>query len=145
MATLIPLPPKVAELFRAAADLAAEYPDRPFTLDGHIIGSIGEVVARDQLGLNLLPPCHKAHDATDAQGRLVQIKMTAGKRVALYATCERLVVLKVVSPEAAAVVFDGEGAPVWAACGPIAKNGQRSISLAKLEKIARRGRGQIKG
>jgi hypothetical protein len=39
----------------------------------------------------------------------VQIKMTGGDSVSLYATCDRLVVLRVVSPEEAEIVYDGDG------------------------------------
>jgi hypothetical protein len=62
----------------------------------------------------------------------VQIKMTAGKMVAMYATSERLVVLRVVSPEEAEIAYDGPGQPAWEKTGKSAKNGQRVISLARL-------------
>ena len=52
------------------------------------------------------------HDAFDANGD-VQIKMTAGNEIAMYATCERLVVLRVVSPEEAEIVYDGSGEAAW--------------------------------
>jgi hypothetical protein len=45
-------------------------------------------------------------------------------------------VLRIVSPEEAEVVYDGLGAPAWAAAAPIQKNGQRKVSLAKLRAIA---------
>jgi hypothetical protein len=48
------------------------------------------------------------HDAYDANAD-VQIKMTAGKSAAMYAECVRLVVLRVVSPEEAEIVYDREG------------------------------------
>jgi hypothetical protein len=62
--------------------------------------------------------------------------MTAGKHVALYATCERLVVLQVVSPEEAEIVYDGPGEPAWQQASASAKNGQRRVSLARLRMIA---------
>ena len=62
--------------------------------------------------------------------------MTAGNSVAMYATCDRLVVLRVVSPEEAEIVYDGPGHPAWEMAGKIGKNGQRVISLARLRAIA---------
>ena len=59
-----------------------------------------------------------------------------GKKVALYATCTRLVVLKVMSAHEAEIIYDGPGAPAWEAAGKAGKNGQRTISLAKLRIIA---------
>jgi len=35
----------------------------------------------------------------------------------MYADCERLIVLRIVSPEQAEIVYDGCGAPIWAAAG----------------------------
>src|SRR6185295_3887643 len=107
----IPLPSQVAAIYRAAAELEAAYPGRKFTPDGHLVGSIGEVVAAEALGLTLYPMSRPGHDAFDSSGD-VQIKMTAGKRVAMYDTCTRLVVLKITSPEEAEIVYDGPGEAV---------------------------------
>ncbi|MDF2434771.1 MAG: hypothetical protein JWP44_4402 [Mucilaginibacter sp.] len=60
------------------------------------------------------------------------IKMTAGKSVAMSTECIRPVVLRVVSPEEAEIVYDGPGAPAWSAAGKIGKNGQRVVSLSRL-------------
>jgi hypothetical protein len=129
------LPPQVAAIYRAVAELEALYPTRKFTPDGHLVGSIGEVVAAEALGLTLHPTSHPGHDAYDANGD-VQIKMTAGKSVAMYATCARLVVLRIVSPEEAEIVYDGPGEPAWSQAGKLGKNGQRVVSLAKLRALA---------
>src|ERR1700689_4637166 len=107
------LPEPVARIYKAATELEALYPGRKFTPDGHLVGSIGEVIAAEALGLTLYPTSQPGHDAYDANGD-VQIKMTAGKSVAMYATANRLVVLRVVSPEEAEVVYDGPGEPAWA-------------------------------
>jgi len=129
----IKLPPPVAAIYRAVAELEARYP-RKFTPDGHLVGSIGEVLAAEALGLTLYPMLRAGHDAYDADGD-VQIKMTGGRSIAIYAECVRLVVLRVVSPEEAEIVYDGPGAPAWANAGNIQKNGQRVVSLAKLRAL----------
>jgi hypothetical protein len=131
------LPDPVAAIYKAVADLEAAYPGRKFTPDGHLVGSIGEVVAAGALNLELYPASFVAHDARDAAGRDVQIKMTAGASVSMYATCDRLVVLRVVSPEEAEIVYDGDGVPAWDAAGKIQKNGQRVVRLSKLRAIAK--------
>lgn len=137
MSRRIPLPPVVARIYEAVADLEARYPGRKFTPDGHLVGSIGEVIAAEALGLTLYPASYPGHDAFNADGD-VQIKMTGqtGKSVALYSTCDRLVVLKVISPHEAEVVYDGPGEPAWAAAGKIGKNGQRVVRLSRLRAIA---------
>jgi hypothetical protein len=133
MRARIKLPGPVVAIYQAVKELGVLYP-RKFTPDGHLVGSIGEVVAAEALGLTLYPMSRAGHDAYDANGD-VQIKMTAGSSVAMYAESVRLVVLRVVSPEEAEIVYDGPGAPVWANAGKAGKNGQRVISLSNLRKI----------
>ncbi|MBA4012643.1 MAG: hypothetical protein C0481_12310 [Phenylobacterium sp.] len=130
------LPEPVSAIYRAVGELEAAYPGRKFTPDGHLVGSIGEVLAAEALGLTLHPASHPGHDAVDQTGRQVQIKLTRGKSVAMYATCDRLVVLRIISNEEAEIVFDGEGEAAWAAAGPIQKNGQRVVSLANLARLS---------
>ena len=137
MSKRVPLPTPVAKIYEAVAELEAKYPGRKFTPDGHLVGSIGEVVAAEALGLTLYPASNAGHDAHDGRGGDVQIKMTGpkGRSVALYATCVRLVVLKVVSELEAEIVYDGPGEPAWSAAGAMGKNGQRVMSLSKLRAL----------
>jgi hypothetical protein len=135
MTRRVPLPPQVAAIYQAVEDLEKKYPARKFTPDGHLVGSIGEVVAAEALGLTLHPMSRPGHDAYDANGD-VQIKMTAGKSVAMYGECTRLVVLCIVSPDEAEIVYDGPGEPAWLNAGKVGKNGQRVIRLAKLRALA---------
>jgi hypothetical protein len=132
----IKLPAPVAAIYRAAHELEAAYPGRKFTPDGHLVGSIGEVVAAEALGLTLYRGGHPVHDAYDENGD-VQIKMTAGTAIGLYGPCKRLVVLRIVSPEEAEIVFDGPGDLAWESAGKLKKNGQRVVSLAKLRGLAK--------
>ena len=131
---IVKLPSQVAAIYKATEELEAAYPGRKFTPDGHMVGSIGEVIAAEALNLTLYPGSHPGHDAYDLNGD-VQIKMTAAKRVSLYAACDRLVVLKVKSPQEAEIIYDGPGDIVWAASGKMQKNGQRSISLSRLKTL----------
>lgn len=137
MTRRVKLPEPVAKIYRAVAELEARYHPRKFTPDGHLVGSIGEVVAAEALGLTLYPMSSAGYDALDADGCQVQIKMTAGKTIAMYAECSRLVVLRIVSPEEAEIVYDGPGAPAWACARKAGKNGQRVVSLTKLRSMAR--------
>lgn len=134
----IALPKPVADIYRAVAELDRLYAScgRKFTPDGHLVGSIGEVIAADALDLILRPPSYRGHDAMDFDGRDVQIKMTAGKSVAMYDSCDRLVVLRVLDPTFAEIVYDGPGAPAWDCAGKKQKNGQRCVSLKKLKSLA---------
>jgi hypothetical protein len=129
----IPLPPPVAAIFKAVAQLRAEYPSRSFTPDGHLVGHLGEVIAAKKFKLKLLRDSHPGHDAKDSVGRFVQIKLTGGKSISMYSDCDQLIVMRIASPEWAELIYDGDGAPIWAAAGKKQKNGQRSIRLKKIE------------
>src|SRR5579872_2827307 len=130
MAMPVPLPEPVARIYKATAELEAAYPGRKFTPDGHLVGSIGEVVAAEALTLTLHPASYPRHDAFDERGD-IQIKMIgpSGRAVAFYGNCQRLVVLRIVSVGEAEIVYDGPGEPIWNAASKPRKNGQRVISL----------------
>jgi hypothetical protein len=129
----VKLPKTVAKLYEAVEELKAAYPGRHFTLDGHLVGSIGEVVAREIFGFELLPASAPGHDAMCSTRGRVQIKITAGKSIALRAECDHLIVLRIVSPQEAEIVYDGKGDLAWRCAGPMQKNGQRTVRLSKLE------------
>ena len=105
----------VADIYRAVTELERLYPGRKFTPDGHLVGSIGEVIAAEHFGLTLYSMSKTGHDAFDANGD-VQIKLTAGNSISMFADCVRLIVLRIVSPEQAEIVY-GPGAPAWTAAG----------------------------
>ena len=78
------IPRIITRLYALVDELQELYPHRKFTLDGHLVGSIGEVVAEHFYNLNLTPHS-ETHDAEtlDETKRTVQIKLTAGKSVSL--------------------------------------------------------------
>jgi len=120
----IPLPAPVADIYKAVSALEMKY-GRKFTPDGHLVGSIGEVIAKEAFELELYPMSHSGHDARDRQGRDVQIKLTSGNCVALYASCDRLIVMRIVSPEEAEVIYDGDGDPAvrsFRVCGAVGED-----------------------
>jgi hypothetical protein len=80
-------------------------------VDGQVLGSIGEVVAQETFGFELLPMSARAHDAHCKTRGAVQVKIAGGKSIAMRQNCHHLVVLKVLNPEEAEVVYDGPGGP----------------------------------
>lgn len=118
--------PRIEALWRSVLrDLATlrEITGRPFPLDGHPVGSMGEVLAASRYGLTLSPPSTRGYDAVDADNRRVESKATCGKAVYLSAVgpdeADRLIVVRL-PPDADAEpgwVYDGPTAPAWAAAG----------------------------
>ena len=128
----------LASLYRIVDRLESIFPDRKFTPDGHLVGSIGEVIAARMFGLVLLPASAPDHDARAEDGRQVQIKFTQGTRaVALRAEPEHLLVLRLAPDRSLEVVYNGKGASPWYQSGKVQSNGQRPISLSRLRAINR--------
>ena len=73
------IPALVGELLRVTRRLNDLFKGRPFTPDGHLVGSIGEVVAEYIYDLNLEPCSTPQIDAQTKDGRTVQIKLTGEK------------------------------------------------------------------
>jgi hypothetical protein len=127
------IPGLVRALYRTVAELEHLFPDRPFTPDGHLVGSLGEVIAAHDYNLRLLPPSKEGHDALAPDGRRVEIKITQGTQVALRNRPDHLIVLKLRTDGTAEEVYNGPGDEPWAQCGKMQKNGQRPIALNKLK------------
>lgn len=132
------LPQKIRELYVLVTELEAMYPGRHFTPDGHMIGSIGEVIAAEEYNLELFEASHPIHDAKTRDGkRLVQIKATQGNRIGLNESPDYLIVLRIARDGSYEEIYNGPGAPIWKASGKMTKTGQRHITLTKLQKLQR--------
>lgn len=129
------LPKKICELYALVAELEAMYPGRHFTPDGHMIGSIGEVIAAEEYDLELFEASYPIHDAKTKDGKLVQIKATQGNRIGLNESPDYLIVLQISRDGGFEEIYNGPGGPVWNASGKMAKTGQRHITLTKLQKL----------
>ena len=129
------VPRLVRKLYAVVAEFTALFPGRAFTPDGHLVGTIGEVLAAYRYNLSLHAASNEGHDATAPDGRQVEIKCTQGKSVALRGEPEHLIVLQLARDGSAAEVFNGPGNLVWRQCGAMQKNGQRPISVLKLRAL----------
>jgi hypothetical protein len=129
------IPALVKELYSVVKRLEQIFPERRFTLDGHLVGSIGEVLAANAYGLELLPASAEGHDAKALDGTLVQIKATQVKSIALRSEPEHLLVLRILPNGGTEEVYNGPGALAWSNAGKMQKNGQRPISISKLIKL----------
>jgi hypothetical protein len=129
------VPVLVRRLYKVVAELEALFDGRRFTPDGHLVGSLGEVIAAHRYGLELAPHSTRGHDARSASGVLVEIKATQGASVALRGPPDHLLVLQLSREGAATEVYNGPGALVWDAVGAMQRNGQCPISLSRLRKL----------
>jgi hypothetical protein len=129
------IPAPIERLYAIVEELETLFPGRRFTLDGHMVGGLGEVLAAHRYGLKLLAASAERHDAMSQDGRLVQIKATQGTRVALSSEPDYLVVLRIIKNGSVEPVFNGPGSVAWNDAGSVGKNGQCRISLTKLRSL----------
>ncbi len=129
----------IRRLYGIVGELERDYREqhRHFTLDGHLIGSIGEVYAAERYGIDLFVSSTPRHDGTSPDGRLVQVKATQRGSVALNENPDFLIVLKIDGDGEISEVYNGPGQPVWNLLENRArpKNGQYQVSLSKLKAL----------
>ena len=125
----------IQDLFETVRELELRYPGRKFSIDGHLLGSLGEVIAAEHYGLTLLPNSYEKHDAKDKQGRMVQIKATQINRIAISSEPDYLIVIQITPDGNWSEIYNGAGSRVWNNAGKMQKNGQRPISIAKLRAL----------
>ena len=127
----------IKEVFAACAELSKRL-RRPVSPDGHLVGSLGEVVARDRLGLELMPPSNEGFDARTADGVPVEIKATTRNSIALSSggsLAEVLVVVRFDEVGQGTIVYNGPIERAWELAGKPQKNGQCRLSLTSLTSL----------
>ena len=127
---------KIRDLYAIAEDLEDMFPGSKFTPDGHMVGSIGEVLVADKYGLDLLGSSARGHDAQTKDGKtLVQIKTTQTSRIAITSKPQHLIVIRIADTGEWEEIYNGPGEVPWQNAGNLQKNGQRSLSVTKLRKM----------
>lgn len=83
----------VQQLIQIVHNLEQTFKGRHFTLDGHLVGSIGEVLASYHYGIKLYEASVAIHDGITPDGRNVQIKMTQGDTIVISEQPDYLIAL----------------------------------------------------
>jgi hypothetical protein len=138
----ITIPEAVREMLAIVERLCASYPKKRFTLDGRLVGDIGEVLVEEAYDLKLYEDVKKHHDAECSDGRLVQIKATMKKSLTFPADHVPNYYLGVqVGADGTFIeVFNGPGAIAWEAVKDRSKpkTNFHSISVGALTKLQAR-------
>lgn len=66
----------VSQMLQIVEQLQESYPRKKFTLDGRLIGDIGEILVADAYDVELFEDVKKQYDGKTGDGHLVQIKAT---------------------------------------------------------------------
>jgi hypothetical protein len=140
----ITVPEAVKQMLSIVERLCAAYPKKRFTLDGRLVGDIGEVLAEDAYDLKLFEDVKKHHDAECADGRLVQIKATMKKNLTFPADHipNYYIGIQIDKEGTFIEVFNGPGAIAWEAVKDRStpKTNLHSVSVNALKKLQARVR-----
>ena len=105
------IPRLIAQLYQTVHELNERFRGRPFTPDGHLVGSIGEVVAAYTYGLKLEKCSNEGFDAKTEEDKTVEIKLTGGESVAVSSDFKTppdfLLVLKLFPQEGFEEIYNG--------------------------------------
>lgn len=128
----------MATIYGAVNELESMYPGRPFTPDGHMVGSIGECLVADSYELKLMAPSNKGYDAESKCGKKVEIKATQSKTVAFRSCPEYAIVIKINKDGSFEEFYNGPGEKIWNEFKgkKLPSNGQYQISLSKIRKLS---------
>jgi hypothetical protein len=70
------IPDAVKQMLRIVKQLQSKYPNKRFTLDGRLVGDLGEILVENAYDVRLHEGLRKHHDGITPDGRQVQIKAT---------------------------------------------------------------------
>ncbi len=135
----ISIPEAVKQMLSIVERLCAAYPHKKFTLDGRLVGDIGEVLVEEVYDLKLYEDIKKHHDGQCPDGRCVQIKATMKKSLTFPAdhVPNYYLGVQVGSDGTFIEVFNGPGAIAWQAVKNRSKpkTNLHSVSIAILKKL----------
>jgi hypothetical protein len=109
-----PIGEYVKQLLAIVAQMQMDYPKKKFTLDGRLVGDIGEILAEQQYDLELLKGLRERHDAI-SRGRFVQVKTTMKNTLGLGDIPDYYLGLKVDENGGVEEIFNGPGSIIWEA------------------------------
>lgn len=109
-----PVKEYVVELLGIVGKMQRDYPKKKFTLDGRLVGDIGEILAEQIYDLELLAGIQKRHDAISS-GRYVQIKTTMKRALGFGDIPDFYLGIRVDEDGAVEELFNGPGSLIWEA------------------------------
>ena len=125
---------KVQKMIGIVSELEAEFPGRHFTLDGHLVGSIGEVLAAYYYGIELYKASAKVHDGCIGD-REVQIKITQHEDIVINEKPQYLILLYLTKKGDVYEVYNGPGEKPWNSAGKRDSHNNRHMRLNKLMEL----------
>lgn len=101
--------PALKDIFQGIAALQTRFPNRQFTIDGRLVGDIGEIIASIEYDLELDAVSQRSYDATTSDGRRVQVKATFQNALTFGTTPDYYLGLKLLPDGMYQEIFNGPG------------------------------------
>lgn len=99
----------LALVFQGISHLRGTFGHRRFTIDGRLVGDIGEVLAELEYEVTLDKKSRKGHDAKTRDGKDVQIKATFREKLTFRTTPERYLGFRLSQDGTYEEIFNGPG------------------------------------
>lgn len=129
----------VKDMLQIVEKLQKSYPKKQFTLDGRLVGDLGEILVEEDYDLELYEGLEKHHDGETPDGRRVQIKTTMKNSLTFPVDHipHYYIGIKVHSDGTYSEIFNGPGSVAWNAVKgrKPTKTNLHSITLSALEKL----------
>ena len=125
---------QVQRLVEIVAQLEAEFPGRHFTLDGHLVGSIGEVMAAYYYGIELYAASTEIHDG-EVDGKKVQIKISQQDNIVINHEQDYLIVLYLNRNGNIYEVYNGPGKLPWESASKRDSHNNKHMRVNKLMEL----------
>ena len=103
----------LALVFQGIERLTNAFPHRRFTVDGRLVGDLGEVIAERHYDLLLDEVSQATHDGTTSDGRRVQVKATFGNSLTFKTTPDYFLGFKLYRDGSYEEIFNGPGALIY--------------------------------
>lgn len=129
----------VKDMLQIVKELQSAYPKKKFTLDGRLVGDLGEILVEEDYDIELYEGLEKHHDGQTPDGRRVQVKTTM--KGSLTFPVDHIphyyIGIKVHLDGSYDEIFNGPGAIAWEAIKnrKPTKTNLHSITLSALRKL----------
>ncbi len=122
---------QIQKMIEIVAELEKDFPGRHFTLDGHLVGSIGEVMAAYYYGVELYAASAEVHDG-EVCGKKVQIKIAQQDNIVIPHEPDYLIVLYMNKNGSIYEVYNGPGKEPWETASKRDSHNNRHMMVNKL-------------
>ncbi|KHT63901.1 hypothetical protein RJ45_09365 [Photobacterium gaetbulicola] len=130
----------VKEMLKIVEALQEQYGKKKFTLDGRLVGDLGEILVEEDYDLELYSGLAKHHDGETPDGRKVQIKTTMKNSLTFPVDHipEYYIGIKIHSDGTYDEIFNGPGSVAGEAVKnrKPTRNNLHSITLSALKKLS---------